>query len=319
MSKYTEARDQLTAALRLVTPDGPEWVKTKAAIAALDQAEVAKLEADFVNASRRIDDAVAKLRAIVAGVTPNVASNFMNHVNGALVKVTPLVENVQALLSGEPATALPGMAETNQPTFPTTSQPIVPPVREFSRARADSGAPVSGRNGVNQMIDDILRREGGFVNHVNDRGGPTNFGVTQRTLAAWRGHDVSVDDVRNMTADEARNIYRTAYYTRPKIDQIPELLQPIMFDMSINHGPGTAIKLLQQVLNDTGNTCSADGGIGDETIACAQAATQEVGDLLIQKLVKQRIAFYNAIVLGDDSQRVFLRGWLNRANEFNVA
>ncbi len=319
MSKYTEARDQLNAALNFVTPDGPEWVKTMATIAALDQAEVAEAASDFVNASRRIDDAVAKLRAIVAGVAPNMASQFLDRVKAALVNLTPVVENVKALLSGEPATALPGMAETNQPTFPKAHQPIVPPIRELSRASAEPRAPVSGANAVVRMIDDVLRREGGFVNHPNDRGGPTHFGITQRRLAATRGHDVSVEDVRNMTVDEARRIYRTEYCTRPKIDQLPALVQPIMFDMSINHGPGTAIKLLQQVLNDIGNACSVDGGIGGETIACAKAAASAEGDALLDKLVERRIAFYEAIVAGDASQGVFLRGWLNRANEFRAA
>jgi hypothetical protein len=319
MSKYTQARRKLDDALNFVMPDGPEWVKTMAAIAALDQAEVAEAAANFVNASRGIDDAVAKLRAIVAGATPNVASEFIDRVNGALGELTPVVENVTALLSGEPASALPGMEETNQPMFPTASEPIVPPVKDRSRASNGAGTVASGGNNVDQMIDDILRREGGFVNHVNDRGGPTNFGVAQRTLAAWRGHDVSVDDVRNLSQDEAREIYRANYYTRPKIDLLPELIQPIMFDMSINHGPGTAVKLLQRVLNDTGNACSVDGGIGNQTIGGAEAAAGALGDGLINKLVDERIAFYEAIVAGDASQGVFLRGWLNRANEFSVA
>lgn len=319
MSKYTEARDQLDDALNFVVPDGPEWVKTKAAIAALDQAEVAEIEANFVNASRRLDDAVNKLRAIVAGTTPNLASVFMDRVNGALSMLTTVVKSVDSLLSGEPATALPGMEETNQPTFPTALEPIVAPIGLRARVGSGTEAAASSSKTPDQMVDDILEREGGFVNIPEDRGGPTNFGVTQRTLAAWRGHEVSVEDVRNMTVDEARNIYRTRYYTRPKIDHLPELIQPKMFDMSINHGPGTAIKLLQEVLNDSGQACSVDGGIGDETIGCAQAAADVMGNALINRLVDRRIAFYEAIVAGDPSQAVFLRGWRRRANEFRVA
>ena len=320
MSKYTEARDALNDALNFVTPDGPEWIKTLAAIAAIDQAEVAEIKADFINASRRIDDAVAKLRAIVAGVTPNPASQFLSKVNGALAVLTPVVKNIEALLSGEPATALPGMAETNLATFPTPAERIVPPVRELSRASADTVAPVAGgARSVERMIDDILRREGGFVNHPNDRGGPTNFGITQRVLASWRQREVSVSEVRDMLLAEAKDIYRTEYCTRPKIDRLPALVQPVVFDMSLNHGPGTAIKLLQQVLNETGQACDIDGGIGAETLACAQAAAAAVGGALVEKLVDRRVAFFNAIVAGDASQQVFLRGWLRRANEFRTA
>lgn len=319
MSNYTESRDQLNAALNFVTPDSPEWIKTMATIAALDQAEIAEAAADFIGASRRIDDAVAKLRAILAGVAPNMATQFLDRVRGALTSLTPVVENVKALLSGEPASALPGMAETNQPSFPSAAAPIVPPVRELARAGAAAVAAAAGEDGVARMIDDILRREGGFVNHANDRGGATNFGITLRTLAAARGHAVTVDDVRNLTRDEARRIYRANYCVRPKIDRLPALLQPILFDMSINHGPGTAIRLLQQVLNDAGQPCDVDGGIGNETLAAAQRAADALGNALVNRLVDRRVAFFETIVAGDASQGVFLRGWLNRANEFRTA
>ena len=41
-------------------------------------------------------------------------------------------------------------------------------------------------NAIEQILDDILRREGGYVNHPADRGGPTNFGITAQTLGNWR-------------------------------------------------------------------------------------------------------------------------------------
>lgn len=317
MSSYTESRDQLNAALNFVTPDGPEWIKTMATIAALDQAEVAEATADFIGASRRIDDAVAKLQAILAGVAPNQATQFLDRVRGALASLGPVVENVKALLAGEPASALPGMAETNQPSFPSAAAAIVPPVREL--ARAGAAAVAVGEDAVARMIDDILQREGGFVNHPSDRGGATNFGITLRTLAAARGHVVTVDDVRALTRDEARRIYRSTYCVRPKIDRLPALLQPLLFDMSINHGPGTAVRLLQQVLNDAGQPCDVDGGIGDETLAAARRAADALGNALVNRLVDRRVAFFETIVAGDASQGVFLRGWLNRANEFRTA
>jgi len=92
-----------------------------------------------------------------------------------------------------------------------------------------------------------------------------------------------------------------------------------MFDMSINHGPASAIKLLQQVLNDNGQPCHIDGGIGDETLRCATSASTAMGKALINALVTRRIQLYRQIVAGDESQRVFLAGWLNRANEFATA
>ena len=320
MSDYTAAMDQLSDALMSVTPDGPEWVKTKAAMTALDEAHFAEIQANFVNASRGIADAAAKLKSIVAGVTPNPASAFLGHITAAINALTPIAKNVDALLSGEPATPLPGMAVTNQATFPTANEVIVPPIKQKAgavSATPQPGGPASADSSVARMIDDILRNEGGFVNHANDRGGPTNFGITIKTLAAWRSPaPVDVADVRSLKIAEAKLIYDTNYFTRPKLDKLPASIQPVMFDMSINHGPATAVKLLQQLLNDSGNACSVDGGIGDETIRCAQAAATSMGIGLINGLVARRIALFKQIVAGDESQRVFLAGWLNRANGF---
>lgn len=317
MSNYTEAHDKLREALNHVIPDGPEWIKVNAAIAALDRAEAAEIERDFITASRRVDDAVAKLKSILAGLSPNGVSQFIDGVKDALELVNPVLKNVDALLAGEPATALPGMTEANKPAFPTATEPSVAPVREYARDIARPTA--SGGNSVKDMIEDILRREGGFVDHPDDKGGPTNFGITLRTLAASRGTDVTRDDVRRMLEAEAKGIYETRYFTKPRINQLPAELQPIIFDMGVNHGPGTAIKLLQEVLTAAGHACSLDGGIGNETITTANSALAALGrKVLINKLVDRRVELFKAIVAKDASQAVFLKGWLNRAAEFRI-
>lgn len=329
MSKYTEARELLSDAMLEVERDTPEWIKTKAAIAALDRAQLLEAEQDFINASRRLDDAVSKLRAITAGLQPNPASQFLSRIGAALDTLVPLVKKADALLSGEPASALPGMPEANKATFPTPNERVVPPMAgalasmtatpTTTAAAGVAAAPSDGAARVAQMIDDILRREGGFVNHPADRGGPTNFGVTLATLGDWRGTKVTLADVQKLKKEEARTIFGTLYYSRPHINALPELLQPIVFDMSINHGPATAIKLLQEVLNNSGAPCDVDGGIGDETVASAKKAAKALGDALVNRIVARRIELFQAIVDGDASQKVFLAGWLNRAREFQVA
>ncbi|HYF18037.1 MAG TPA: glycosyl hydrolase 108 family protein [Ramlibacter sp.] len=183
------------------------------------------------------------------------------------------------------------------------------------RAAAPSPDPTVAR-----MVEDILRREGGFVDHRADRGGPTNFGITLATLAEVRGRPVTRQDVRRLTREQAREIYELRYFRRPRLDRLPAALQPVLFDMAINHGPGTAIRLLQRVLCEGGFACAVDGGIGRQTVACAEQALAAHGAAtLVDRLVDARRGLYEAIVAADASQAVFLKGWLRRAEEFRTA
>ena len=328
MSTYTDAMDKLSDALMSVEPDGPEWVQIEAAIAELKRAKDAEDEKAFVEATRGLDDAVAKLRAVVAGLNPNSASATFDLVNGTITDLLPIATNVNALLSGEPASVLPGMEMANTVAAPpgggdtaaSTPQRAPRPLRERGRTEKQVKATPPQHASPEEMIEAILKREGGFADHPADRGGPTKFGVTLKTLGSWRGEPVDANDIRSLKVEEAREIFRTLYYSQPKIDQLPPLIQPLVFDMSINHGPGTAVKLLQQVLNDNGQHCRIDGGIGDETLGCAQAAVGNLGlgEKIIKGLVERRIGLYQSIVERDASQRVFLEGWLQRAREFNV-
>lgn len=173
---------------------------------------------------------------------------------------------------------------------------------------------------VDELIDDILRREGGFVDHPSDRGGPTKFGVTQKTLSAWLGRPVSVDEVRNMEESTAREIYERDYYTGPRIDTLPEEIRPLVFDCAVNHGPRQAIKFVQRVINLAGfGPVAVDGALGPKTREAARTAQAEMGCLFNNAILEERRNFYRMIVARDQSQEVFLAGWMNRAKEFEAA
>ncbi len=68
---------------------------------------------------------------------------------------------------------------------------------------------------VDAMIDDVIRREGGFVDHPADRGGPTKFGITQAALARYLGRAVTAAEVDALSPDQAKQIYRRDYYQAP--------------------------------------------------------------------------------------------------------
>lgn len=172
---------------------------------------------------------------------------------------------------------------------------------------------------IETLLDALLAREGGFVNHPADKGGPTKYGIRQATLSAWLGRSASVDEVRSLDVETAKAIYRQRYYAGPGIDRLPAEIREQVFDMGVNHGPRIAVKLLQEVLNLAGfGPIDEDGALGPETYGAAERAQAQMGPFLTNALVEQRIALYRAIVDRDPSQAAFLAGWLARAGQFRV-
>lgn len=171
---------------------------------------------------------------------------------------------------------------------------------------------------IKEMIANVLKHEGGYSNHPEDKGGPTNLGVTQDTLSAFLGYKASIEDVKRLTVVMASDIYEQNYYLKPKISLLPDAIQPIIFDIGVNSGPKKAVKMLQEVLNKVGfDTGTPDGIIGNGTAGKAAEAANRLGAAkLINLMVDRRISFYNSIVERNPSQKKFINGWLARAESF---
>ena len=170
------------------------------------------------------------------------------------------------------------------------------------------------------MISDIIKIERGYVNHPADKGGPTKYGITLKTLSVWAGKRCTANDVKNLKEQTAYKIYEKLFFNDPKINNLPAQIQPIILDMAVNHGPERAIKLLQEVLLAHGkNVGKIDGIIGRLTQEAARCAFDLLGDDLINTIVTRRINYYKSIVEHDKSQAEFLNGWLTRAESFRVA
>jgi len=162
---------------------------------------------------------------------------------------------------------------------------------------------------IKQLIDDILRREGGFVDHAADRGGATNYGITQETLANWRSRSVSVDEVRDLTEDEAREIYAARYVVEPRFSDIEdEDLAALVVDCAVNHGPTRAARWLQKAAGVT-----TDGKVGPITL---EAVNSQDGMDLYCAVLAERCRFYGRLITRVPSQAAFAAGWANRVAEF---
>jgi len=166
-------------------------------------------------------------------------------------------------------------------------------------------------NAIDTILDDILRREGGYVNHPADRGGPTKYGITAQTLGSWRklGRPATVAEVQALTETEARAIYRQNYITGPGFEAIthPGLLH-LLVDAGVHSGPRRAVQWLQAALGIT-----ADGVIGPKTRAALTAADQGV---LYGKVLGQRLRHLGQLITHDPRQSAFAAGWMNRMAEF---
>ncbi|MFN4017113.1 MAG: glycoside hydrolase family 108 protein [Reyranella sp.] len=168
---------------------------------------------------------------------------------------------------------------------------------------------------VEALISRLIEREGGYVNHPADRGGPTNWGITQATLAAWRGQRVTEFQVRTLSRDEARLIYRDVYFERPGFGGItdPEL-QELVFDFAVNSGPVAAAKGLQTALRDMGLYKAAiDGAFGPISRA-ALAACTNIPELYYRTKC-ERYELFLRFIGRDPAQTVFATGWANRLDE----
>lgn len=165
---------------------------------------------------------------------------------------------------------------------------------------------------IDSMIDAVIQREGGYVDHPLDAGGPTKYGITQATLTAWSGRSISASDVANMSEDTARAIYRSQYFVRPGFDVVPDpATQEMLFDYAVNSGPSAAVKSLQVVLRDMGlYTGGIDGVIGP---LCRQAL-RAVGNWgeLYYRLKCERFEAYLRYIGRRNDQVAFATGWANR-------
>ena len=159
--------------------------------------------------------------------------------------------------------------------------------------------------GFLDAVEVILKNEGGYVNHPADRGGPTNWGITQKVYEAFKGRPVTIAEMQKMPRSEAIAIYKKNYWDKVGGDNIKYYATAmILFDQAVNRGVGAAVKQAQQVLGVT-----VDGGVGPKTLAALNSIPDTT---FIPKFLAMAENSYKAIVANNPSQSVFLKGWMNR-------
>ena len=183
---------------------------------------------------------------------------------------------------------------------------------------------------IDEIANEIVRREGGYVNDPDDPGGATKYGVTIHTMRRL-GLDLTGDgqvnaaDVKKLTIAQAVDIFKKHYFHGPKIDQLPETLQTSVFDMQVNAG-GNAIKILQRLLNAFGEDVAEDAALGPMTVRAAHRVWKKAPDHLVDAYGIERRNYYYRLADRRPASRKYARrrdggkgGWITRAEEFIAA
>jgi len=157
------------------------------------------------------------------------------------------------------------------------------------------------RTTFGEIIQEVLRHEGGYVNDSDDKGGETKYGISKRAHS-----DV---DIKNLTVEKACAIYREDYWKPSKAEKLPEELRESYFLFVVNAGQGNAVKVLQRACNGKNGRdeqIKVDGRIGRMTIRASQKLERD-------RFTSYIVLHYAKIVYRNDSQERFWYGWYRRA------
>lgn len=169
------------------------------------------------------------------------------------------------------------------------------------------------------IINATLEHEGtSFVHDPVDRGGATKYGITLDTYRTVFPL-ATVDTIKNLTRVDAVYFYTKFIYNKYKLDAIPSSIRDVYFDMIVNHGPGTAAKLVQKVVNQNiDKPIPVDGVVGPKTLYQIALVDQRNPTALRQQLIDRRNVFYDRIVDSNPTQKKFINGWKTRSNSFTI-
>nr|VFJ43024.1 MAG: Predicted Peptidoglycan domain-containing protein [Candidatus Kentron sp. DK] len=155
----------------------------------------------------------------------------------------------------------------------------------------------------------VLVHEGGYVDHPKDPGGATNRGVTLATFQRFYGEGKGKEDLKAITGEQLRHIYRSGYWDKCRCDELPDGVDYVVFDQAVNSGPGRSAKWLQSAVK-----VPVDGGIGPRTL---KAVNDSAYARTVETMCDERLGFMKRIRNGQ-LWAVFGKGWQRRVDGVRV-
>lgn len=160
-----------------------------------------------------------------------------------------------------------------------------------------------------KLMPQIQKWEGGYANHPNDKGGCTMKGITIGTYREFFGDSKTCSDLKNITDEEWLNIFEEGYWNPMCANDIEnQSVANIIVDWAWMSGVKNVSKKIQTLIG-----VEADGIFGKQTISKINSMDSKD---IFDKIVKRREKFYHDICEKNPSQEVFLKGWLNRLNDY---
>ncbi len=162
-----------------------------------------------------------------------------------------------------------------------------------------------------QAVAYVLQDEKGFVNDPDDSGGATNFGITRGTLSLYLDRPATVEDVKNLTVETAKLIYRMRYWDTIHLGFITQpLIATVMLDAAVLFGPVISVLYAQKAIKDCGIfKLVVDGFIGPETIGVLNMINENAFLRSFSDVLKARIV---VVVASRPSNAKYRDGWENR-------
>lgn len=162
-----------------------------------------------------------------------------------------------------------------------------------------------------KAVEKLLVLEGGYVNHPNDRGRATKYGISLNFLQSINP-GATETTIKMLTLDQAKDLYQRFFWDKGKLHEVHDQnVAEQFFNAIVHFGEKTAILLMQKTINTMRHaTLIEDGAIGPKTLNAINTADPVS---LIANYKVNIIQRYVNKVIADRTQEVFLLGWVRRA------
>ena len=200
-----------------------------------------------------------------------------------------------------------------KPVVKKNVTPIVKEIKKPTEEKIDSKPQLTNKQKMElgdfgATMDLMLNLEGKKTDDPRDRGGRTNFGVTQGTYNRWRdSKNLPRQDVFKITKDEAMQLYKKNFWGIIGGDKLPQKTAMALMSFALTDGPEDSVRLVQRMLK-----IPVTGYMGPATLARINKLVKKYGDEgFANKVLNRQIIRYK----NDEQAHIYGRGWVNRANK----